>query len=255
MAGEAPFNDGQGLIRFIRGNTRRGKDTMIVSEGPEGSGKSTTTDNLVLQLDHAFNLQADPIMNMSQLLDVLLEARKGRIYVLDEAINIFHNQDWATWEAKALSKVIRQMRTMRSTWFLNVPDFAGLHPYVRDYRTRIRLYHPPVYDEDGMGNGPSQVLWKTERFGFKEQEVTSRWQYLFDLEVPSLDNHPQWKGYETRKDDNFRELIEDMMRRKTAEQEKETKRAKKTAKNAAAAATPPILRIGGHEKPNPGDEE
>lgn len=239
---DAPFNDGRGLVRFIRGNMARGKDTMIVSEGPEGSGKSTTTDNIVRQLKPDFDLQRDPIMTKKQLLEVLLVAKKGQIYVLDEAINILHNQDWATYDAKTLTKIFRQMRTMRSTWFLNVPDFTGLHPYVRDYRTRIRLYHPPVYDEDGMSNGPSQVLWKTERFDFKEQGVTHRWQYQFDLTVPCLDLDPQWKGYEQRKDDNFRDLILDMMKRSEADEAKATKKRKGSTRKDGAGDSPLLLR-------------
>jgi hypothetical protein len=221
-----PFQDGRGLVRFLKGNTLRGKDTVVVSEGGEGSGKSTTTDNIVLALDPDFDLDRDPIMTMDQLLEALHVGKKRRIYVLDEAVNIFHNQDWATWEAKSLSKIMRQMRTMESTWFLNLPDFQGLHPYVRDYRTRIRFYHPPVFDADGMSNGPSQVLWRTERFDFKEQRVIPRWQYLFDLEVNSLDHHPQWKGYQRRKDDNFHSLVAAMIQRRRMENTKAAKKAK-----------------------------
>lgn len=237
---------GPGLIRFLKGNMARGKDQMLISEGPEGAGKSTTTDNIARHLDASFNLRTDPIMNMDQLLDVLHRAEEGRLYVLDEAVNIFHNQDWATWEAKSLSKILRQMRIMRSTWFLNCPDFQGLHPYIRDYRSRIRLYHRPVFDPDGMSNGPPQVLWKTERFDYKENEVKGRWRYLFDLETDCLDADPQWAGYEERKRVNFRELVEEMMQRRNKERQRD---ARKDKRETEEPSMPPLLLRSRGAKP------
>lgn len=225
MHGDAcPFNDAEGLLKFLAGNMQRKKDNFLISEGPEGAGKSTTTGNLCMRLNPAFDVERDTIMSLDHLLDVLSEGQMYRVYDLDEAINIFHNQDWATWTAKALSKIIRQMRIMRCTWILNVPDYEGLHPYLRMYRARMRLYHPPVWDENGMGNGPSQFFWKREWFDFRDQRVKTRWEFVFDLNVQSLDEHPRWKPYEQKKVQNFRDLVHDMRTRLDLENAKETKK-------------------------------
>lgn len=241
---ECPFDDYQGLIRFLRGNMNRRKDNFLVSEGPEGSGKSTTTGNLCIDLaqsqGRSFDVERDTIFTLDQLLEVLASGEKGRVYDLDEAINIFHNQDWSTWEAKALSKIIRQMRIMASTWICNVPDFEGLHPYLRDYRTRIRLYHEPVWSEDGLGNGPSKLLWRQERFGYDEQRVVHRWQDVGDIQVPSLDHDPKWLPYEGKKEANFNRLVRDMKKRMGEEERRTAKReARMEARGSAKTGSEP----------------
>lgn len=233
------------MVRFIRGTVAKGKDLMIACEGREGSGKSTTAGNLAKAINPAWDQRTDTIKDLDHLLQVLYECRMGQLYVLDESINIFHNQDWATWEAKGLSKVIRQMRIMRGCWVLAQPDFEGLHPYVRESRIPLRIYHPPVYDSDGMGNGPAQVFWKHEWFSYKEQRVVHRWQCIInDLWIPSLDGTEEWQGYEQNKVDNFRDLVATMVKRRSAEHAKANGQAKRKARKAAASPTPPLLRRG-----------
>lgn len=227
---DCPFDNYPGMRRFLLGNMARKKDTFLVSEGPEGSGKSTTTGNICRDLEPNFSITKNTIFTLDELLGVMDECLEGQVYDLDEAINIFHNQDWATWELKALTKIIRQMRIMRCTWVANVPDFEGLHPYLRDYRVRMRLYHEPVWDLDGMGNGPAKVLWRQERFDYDEQRVVHRWQDVFDLPVESLDLDPEWKPYEAKKRANFKRLVADMTQRKGREEATERRRGERELK-------------------------
>lgn len=238
-----PFSDPAGMIRFLKGNVRRRKDWLTVSHGPEGSGKSTTTGQVIRRLDPSFDMHDDTIFDTRHLLDEMVDARKGQVRNIDEAINIFHNQDWATWKAKALSKIIRQMRIMRSTWFLNVPDYEGLHPYLRDYRVRLRYYHRPVFDADGMGNHDPIVLWKDERFDYKEQRVTDRWVDLeMEMQIDSLDDDPRHAEYEQKKEDNFIQLVQDMIDRLNIEDERleaDLAKAKKAARKAKRSVSPP----------------
>lgn len=235
-----PFADdipiGHALVRFLRGNIERKRDNMIANTGPEGSGKSTTAGNLAMRLTADFDVERDTIMDMDHLLDVLEQGDKGRVYLLDEAINIFHNQDWSTWEAKALTKIIRQMRIMRCTWILNVPDFNGLHPYLREYRVRIWLYHEPVFEADGMDNGPPKLLWRHEWFSYKDQAVVSRWLDVGDVQIDSLDDDPAWMPYEDKKVRNFMRLVAAMQKRRGKEAAKERRRAERQAKKDAEAA-------------------
>ena len=223
-----PFNTGAGMVRFIRGTLERKKDIMIACEGGEGTGKSTTSGNLAKAVMPDFNMRRDSIKDLDHLLEVLHEARKRQLYVLDEAVNVFHNQDWATWEAKDLSKLIRQMRIMESVWICNIPDFEGLHPYVRGNRIQMRIYHPQVFDAEGMGNGPSQVLWKHRYWSNKEQREVTRWSKIIDeFHVTKLDALPEWQGYEQDKVTNFRGLVANMQARRRLESAKERKAATK----------------------------
>lgn len=225
MEFKPPFTHGEGLIRFLKGTVARGKDIMLCNEGPEGSGKSTTGANIAKAVKPDFDMVEDTIKDLDHLLQVMGEAKMNQVYVLDESINIFHNQDWASWESKMLSKVIRQMRIMRSMWILNQPDYDGLHAYVRENRIPIRIFHPPVYDADGMSNGPSQVYFKHRWFSFKEQMVVSRWQCVIEeLHVPCLDETKNWKEYEQDKIQNFVRLIEQIQARRQADQQKARKK-------------------------------
>jgi hypothetical protein len=224
---EVPFSDYATMLRFMRGNLARKRDNWVGIEGPEGAGKTTIGMNLALDLKPDFNVSRDAIFNVSQLLDVLAEGRKGELYFLDEAANIFYNRDWSTWESKELTKLGRQMRIMRSTWVVIMPDFDGLDPYIREKRIRSRIYQPPYYDSDGMTNGPSKVLWKTERFDYSEQRVAHRWVDVFDLEVHELDGHPEWTAYEARKESNFNGLVSALRVRMRREADREAKREAK----------------------------
>lgn len=225
---------------------QRGKDTMACSHGGEGTGKSTTTDNICMALAkrHGYTYtDENRIFGMDDLLKVLAKGKKRQIYNLDEAINVFHNQDWATWEAKALTKVVRQMRIMSCTWFLNVPDFEGLHPYLRDYRIPLRFYHPPHWEANGLGNGPSRMLWKHERFDYKQQRVIHRWEDVGSFHAHNLDDDPNRQDYEQQKVDNFNRLIKDMADRRRKEAKKaagkaNTRKQTKTTKEPASGEEP-----------------
>jgi len=223
------------MVRFLQGNLKRRRDNWIAIEGPEGAGKTTDGMNLALDLKPTFSVEHDAIFTVNHLLDVLAQGRKGELYFLDEGANIFYNRDWNTWESKELTKLGRQMRIMRSTWIVIMPDFSGLDPYVRDKRIRLRIFQPPYFDADGMTNGPAKVLWRSaERFDYTEQEVQSRWVDVFDMgtpgqgeaagPVPSLEGHPEWKAYEARKEVNFQGLVSSMKDRMAREARREEKR-------------------------------
>lgn len=229
---DCPFVDAVGMTRFLRGTVRdANKDWWFVSEGAPGAGKSTTKDQICRRVDPRLSLE-DNIFDLKHLMDVMEDGRKRQVYPIDEGIQIFHNQDWASWQAKALTKLIRMMRVMNSLWGIAVVDFEGLHPFLRDYRVRQRFYHRPVFHEDGMGNGPPMPLWKDERFGYNEQRVVSRWRDLeFNLLIDSLDDDPQHAKYEKTKEDEFHRLVRLMRDRFGYEEEKE---AKQVAKNGKA---------------------
>jgi len=235
-----PITTGMELVDLAVGQVRRGKDLMMANTGGEGTGKSTTCKNIVRVLEKRLGVKSVTIFNFEQLLEVFGQCKSGQIYELDEAINIFHNQDWATWEAKALTKIIRQMRIMKSIWILNVPDFKGLHPYLRDYRIPIQLYHEPLWEKDGLGNGPAKILVKSERFGYKSQEVDTRWQDVGDFHSHCMDDDPEWEAYEESKVDNFKGLVKAMVERHQAEKAKEERKTQKKRPAAANRPTPPI---------------
>lgn len=238
MEPETPFTDYGSMLRFMTGNLKRKRDNWIGIEGPEGAGKTTIGMNVALDLKPHFSVAKDAIFTIPQLLDVLAEERTGELYFLDEAANIFYNRDWSSWESKELTKLGRQMRIMRSTWIVIMPDFEGLDPYIREKRIRTRIYQPPYYDPDGMTNGPAKVLWKNERFDYAEQRVAHRWTDVYDLEVHSLDGHPEWESYEARKRSNFQGLIQSMQKRMKAETLRDQRREEREKAKAKPARKP-----------------
>jgi len=235
-----PITTGMELVNLAVGQVHKGKDLMICNHGGEGTGKSTTAQNFIRVLEKRLGVKSTRIFNFDQLLAVFGKCLKGQIYELDEAINIFHNQDWATWEAKALTKIIRQMRIMKSLWILNVPDFEGLHPYLRDYRIPIRLYHPPEWTKEGLGNGPAKILVKSERFGYKAQQVECRWQDVGDFHSHCMDEDPEWEAYEESKVENFKGLVKALVDRHEAEKAKEERKNHKKRPAAKNRPAPPI---------------
>lgn len=225
-----PIDDAEGLVDLMEGQVERGKDLMAACHGGEGSGKSTTAKNLGRAMERRLGVKVVVIFNLWQLLKVMLGFQKGQVYILDEAINIFHNQDWATWKAKLLTKIIRQMRIMRCIWILCVPDFEGLHPYLRTVRIPVRLYHKPIWTRTGMANGPASILWKQERLNYQTGEVEYRWQDVGDFHAYCLDDDPEWQEYELDKVENFKGLVRDFRDRLKDEEAKENKRKKKASK-------------------------
>lgn len=235
-----PFSDAQGMIRFLRGNVRRGKDNIAISEGPTGSGKSTTSGQVARRLDPTYDPVADAIFDLGHLLDVLEDARPERVVKIDEGINIFHNQDWSTWQAKALTRILRQMRVIKSTWLIDVQDFAGLHPYLRDYGSQLRWFHQPWFDSDGMGNGPPMTLWRRLWFDYKANVVSTRWQDLeFDLLIDSLDNEPFFEEYHQKKLDNYHRLIGEFRSRMADEEARANRPHRGKGRKTKVKPTPP----------------
>lgn len=234
-----PVEDAEGVIHLLHGQVLRGKDFMAAVHGPEGGGKSTTSKNLARGLEAKLGVKPIIIFNLRQLLQVLLRCKKGQIYILDEAINIFHNQDWSTWQAKALTKIIRQMRIMKSIWILCVPDWEGLHPYLRDYRIPMRLYHPPMWEPTGLGNGPAKILWRQERLDYNTGKVEYRWHDAGDWHSWCLDDDPDHQAYEEDKVANFKELVQEMIDRQEAEDAKAKPKAKGKRRKATNRPAPP----------------
>ena len=234
-----PVEDAQGVIDLLVGQINRKKDFMVAVHGGEGSGKSTTAKNLARGVQARLGRPPILIFTFHELLDVLLDCRPGQIFILDEAINIFHNQDWSTWQAKALTKIVRQMRIMRSIWILNVPDWEGLHPYLRDYRIPLRLYHPPVWEPDGLGNGPAKILWRQERLDYKTGQVEYRWQDAGDWHSWNLDDDPEHQEYEQAKIENFKRLVQGVKDRQAKEDAKTTPKPKAQRRKATNRPRPP----------------
>lgn len=239
---DVPFSDWPSQRRFILGTLNRRRDTWIGFEGPEGSGKTTNAANVALDLNPDFDLELDAIFNVDHLLEALDRGRKRQIYFLDEAANIFYNRDWNSWESKELTRIGRQMRIMESVWCVIMPDLDGLDPYLREERLLMRCYQPPYYDSDGISNGPAKMMFRTERFDYKEQRRVKRWIDVYDYECESLDDDPSWTGYAERKEQNFGDLVTRARERRQAEAEKAARaeaKAKKAPKRKAGTASPP----------------
>lgn len=195
----APFHDYETQLQFMRGNLKRRKDNFAVAHGPEGVGKSTILMNIAMDLDPHFEPIERVIFTVEDLLLAIINGKEGGVLLVDEGANLFYNRDWNTVEQKELTRIQRQARILRSQWLIAMPDYEALDPYLRNHRTFTRFYCPPYFDAEGMTPGPAKVLWRKERFDYEAQAVTHRWTDVYDLEVPSIDEHPMWRGYESLK--------------------------------------------------------
>lgn len=239
---QVPFSDWPTQKRFMLGTLRAGRDMWLGFEGPEGSGKTTNAANIALDLAPGFDLPTQAIFTVDHLLETLAEGKKRQVYFLDEAANIFYNRDWNTWESKELTRIGRQMRIMESVWLVIMPDLDSLDPYLREERLLVRCYQPPYYTSDGISNGPAKMMFRTERFDYKEQRRVKRWHDVYDYECQPLDDDPGWQPYAQRKEANFGELVKRARKRRRDEAEKDDRRearAKKTAKRKGGRASPP----------------
>lgn len=206
MEGACPFEDYPTHIRFLRGNMNRGHDNFVVFHGPEGAGKTTDAMNFALDLNPDFDIRRDVIRSHEQMLRLVIRRADqnpkdsaNEVVLVDEGADLFLNRDWNTIENKEGTKVLRKARILRGTWLVNIPDFEGLDPWIREHRCWQRIYQPSDFDADGYVHTEGKVLWRTERFDYNEQRVMHRWTDVYDLDCPSLDLHPKWLGYEADK--------------------------------------------------------
>jgi hypothetical protein len=179
------------------------------------------------------------IFTVDDLLTAIINGKEGDVFLVDEGANVFYNRDWNTVESKELTRIQRQARILRATWLIAMPDFDGLDPYLRNHRTFTRIYAEPAFDGDGMVPGPARVLWRQEWFDYSEQRVVHRWEDVYSLEVPSLDGHPLWEGYERLKKQKVWQQAKDLQKRLDSDRARVERRDAK----ANAAQAPPVVRM------------
>lgn len=220
MESNCPFQDYPGHIRFLKGNQKRGMDNFIVVHGPVGAGKNTIAGNLALDLKEDFDIRRDIVHTHDDLLRLIVrradmnpEESAREVTIINEGADIFFSREWNTIENKEGTKLQRKTRILGGTMIITIPDFEGLDPYIRESRCWQRIYQPLDFDADGFVHTPAKVLWRTERFDYNDQRVTHRWTDVYDLNVPSLDDHPQWRGYEHDKRMDVKATAQKMMER------------------------------------------
>lgn len=203
---DCPFQNYAAHIRFLRGNSARGHANFLVVHGPSGAGKNTIAGNIALDLKPDFDIRHDIIHTQDDLLrnlvrcaDMPREEAQTQVRIINEGADMFLNRDWNTVENKEGTKIQRKVRILGGTTIICLPDFEGLDPYLREYWCWQRIYQPLDFDADGFKHTPAKVLWRNEWFDYREQRVMHRWTDVYDLNVPSLDKHPQWLGYEQDK--------------------------------------------------------
>jgi len=241
MAEGCPFQDYQSQVRFLKGNMKRRKDNFTVAHGPEGVGKSTVLMNLAMDLQPDFDPVRNAIFGVDDLLTAILNGKEGDVFLVDEGANVFYNRDWNTVENKELTRIQRQARILRATWLIAMPDYDGLDPYLRNHRTFTRIYCEPHFDSDGMVPGAARVLWRQEWFDYGEQRVVHRWQDVYDLEVPSLDDHPLWQSYERLKRQKVHDQARDLQKRLRLDAERAEARAAKHEGRPKKKAKAPLV--------------
>lgn len=126
-------------------NLARGYDNMIITQGAEGSGKSTHVWQICKAYDPDFNLEDGYMYDFEEMKNALQRGDdEGKIFWLDEAINIANKRRWQSKDSVDFTDLLIMMRSRG--WCVNmcIPRKDDLDFYVRDHRFRYVVTVAPM---------------------------------------------------------------------------------------------------------------
>lgn len=142
------------LIEDMKKNIRKLNDNIIVICGDEGSGKSHLAHQICRLFAKIFNIEEIYSYDFEELLDKIdTESNKdvGKIFWMDEAINVLHKRRWNNEGNKEFVEMLATMRSRGWTLILCIPRFDDLDFYIREHRFRyIIKVEPTTFPEFGF---------------------------------------------------------------------------------------------------------
>jgi hypothetical protein len=126
----------------------------VCVDGEVRSGKSTLAIQIGLYLDPSL---ADDLDRVCFTTDEFEKAvlkyskEKGKVIILDEAINMFASGESITKVGKKLNKLLMMCGLFNQIYILCLPSIFDLNPYVRRQHTSvlIRMWMKPIFKEVG----------------------------------------------------------------------------------------------------------
>lgn len=134
------------MAEDMRHNLTRGYDNMIVTQGAEGSGKSTHVFQICRAYDPDFTIAGNYVYDFEAMKERLNseEDDTGGIFWLDEAVNMANKRRWQSQENTDLTDLLIMMRSR--SWCIDfcIPRAADLDFYIREHRFRYLVTVKPM---------------------------------------------------------------------------------------------------------------
>lgn len=133
------------MVEDMHKNEAEGFDNMIITQGAEGSGKSTHIYDVCKTYDPNFTLSDHYMYDFEAMKARLKEGDdEGKIFWLDEAVNVANKRRWQSKDNIDFTDLLIMMRSR--LWCVNmaIPRAADLDFYVRDHRFRYLVTVKPM---------------------------------------------------------------------------------------------------------------
>lgn len=213
------------LDLFRRMAAEQGFSPVICYSGVERGGKSTCMAHDALYIDPSIQGDIDRVAFSIPQLEKAIEKAKslgrGKVVILDEAINIFSAGDSRSKVAVKLEKILMMNGKYNIIYMLAVPSIFDLSPYIRIHRVDA-LIHIKVQDKWDS----TKKEFKLERGGFvtygyeQKLRLLMYAKYKYDMRgawtnyYGRFDKHPTpsevyGDGYENKKDEAIKEVYAD----------------------------------------------
>lgn len=171
-------------------------DNMIGIQGERGSGKSTLALHIALQVDPHFN--PNHVFYEPQDWQRVIHPRARReVYILDEGTNIAFNRTWQNRGQVALMQLLNTVRQRNHTIIWCAPNLERMDVVVRGDIVTNKL---TVIHRGKALLQDRKTVWSNEHGDWVQRVVWSR---RFFTRYGSLEHHPIWPQYVSRKAQAF----------------------------------------------------
>lgn len=168
-------------------------DWVHITDGSEGTGKTTFTWNLCKQVDPEFNPK-QIIFTEDQFRHAIKTSKPGQALMLDEGALLLFKRDAMTKENKKVIRLLTTIRAHNLFLAINAPDFLNLlDKYVIQHRVRsvarvvkrgwIWWFTKPQIPQITINNKTKKYEWPDPRFRDTYPKISGN----------------QWKAYKHRK--------------------------------------------------------
>lgn len=133
------------LAEDMKNNVAEGFDNMIITQGDEGSGKSTHVYQLCKAYDPNFTLNDNYMYDFDAMRAKLDKGGDEEgVFWLDEAVNTANKRKWQSQDNIDFTELLIMMRSRN--WCINmcIPQASELDYYVREHRFRYLITIKPM---------------------------------------------------------------------------------------------------------------
>jgi len=213
-----------------------GFSPLVIYDGQERGGKSTTMSHDALFMDEAVYMNIKRVaFNIKQVEEAIDDARKagpGSVVVIDEAANVLLSKEGRNKFVAQLEKILMMNGKYNIIYLLAIPSVFDLTPYIRIHRADC-LVHVVVRDKWNPKTNEFDIIRGRYNVYSHHQLVRllMKAAYKYDMGGARLtyfayfDKHPTpaevyGMAYETKKDEAIKEVYDTMNKPKKEDRHK-----------------------------------